>query len=276
MLAAGLLARKGGRARPESPAAREDQPRPRQPRGDRLSSTRPVWTAAGATGLPHRRLWLHDLHRQQRSAAAGRGRRRSTEGNLVAAAVLSGNRNFEGRVQPAGEGQLPGQPAAGGGLRLGRHGGHRPEHRAAGHRQRRPAGLLEGHLAQPGGNRRGGRRRPIRPEMFRQRYANVFEGQRDVEPICGRRRAKSIPWDPDSTYIQEPPFLAGLAAEPGPIRPILGARVLAALGDSVTTDHISPAGSIAASSPAGQVPARVTASRRPISTATDRGGETTG
>ena len=60
------------------------------------------------------------------------------------------------------------------------------------------------------------------------------------------------PWDPNSTYIQEPPFLLDLAAEPGPIRPIRGARVLAVLGDSVTTDHISPAGSIAASSPAGK------------------------
>ena len=63
-------------------------------------------------------------------------------------------------------------------------------------------------------------------------------------------------WDADSTYIQEPPFLADLSREPGPIQPIHGARVLAALGDSVTTDHISPAGSIAASSPAGSYLAR--------------------
>ena len=67
-----------------------------------------------------------------------------------------------------------------------------------------------------------------------------------------RLRERVVPWDPNSTYIQEPPFLPDLAAEPGPIRPIRGARVLAALGDSVTTDHISPAGSIAASSPAGK------------------------
>jgi aconitate hydratase len=61
-----------------------------------------------------------------------------------------------------------------------------------------------------------------------------------------------FPWDADSTYVQEPPFLIDLAAEPSPIRPLRGARVLAALGDSVTTDHISPAGSIAATSPAGK------------------------
>ena len=61
-----------------------------------------------------------------------------------------------------------------------------------------------------------------------------------------------FPWNPASTYIQEPPFLSDVAAEPPPMQPIRGARVLLALGDSVTTDHISPAGSIAASSPAGK------------------------
>ena len=59
-------------------------------------------------------------------------------------------------------------------------------------------------------------------------------------------------WDPDSTYIQEPPFLFDLPATPEPIQPIRGARCLAAFGDSVTTDHISPAGSIAKDSPAGK------------------------
>ena len=83
------------------------------------------------------------------------------------------------------------------------------------------------------------------------------------------------PWDPDSTYIQEPPFLADLAAEPAPIRPILGARALAALGDSVTTDHISPAGSIAASSPAGKYLQQLGVAPADFN-ATGRGGETTG
>ncbi len=59
-------------------------------------------------------------------------------------------------------------------------------------------------------------------------------------------------WNPDSTYIQEPPFLENLAPQPGPIQPIHGARCLAAFGDSVTTDHISPAGSIAKDGPAGK------------------------
>ena len=97
--------------------------------------------------------------------------------------------------------------------------------------------------------------------MFRQRYANVFERQPAVERAA-RPGSELFDWDPASTYIQEPPFLLDLAAEPGPIRPIRGARVLLALGDSVTTDHISPAGSIAATSPAGKYLASSRASSR--------------
>jgi aconitate hydratase len=87
--------------------------------------------------------------------------------------------------------------------------------------------------------------------LFRRTYATVFEGD-------DRWRALSIPagdryaWDSTSTYIAKPPFFDGLGAEPGPVGDIAGARVLAVLGDSVTTDHISPAGSIAPWSPAGQ------------------------
>jgi aconitate hydratase len=91
----------------------------------------------------------------------------------------------------------------------------------------------------------------VRPEMFRQRYGNVFEANPmwNELPITG---GELYQWDPESTYIQEPPFLLDLAAEPAPIQAIRGARVLLALGDSVTTDHISPAGSIASTSPAGK------------------------
>ena len=87
--------------------------------------------------------------------------------------------------------------------------------------------------------------------MFRSRYGHVFDGNPawDALPVA---ESELYDWDAASTYIREPPFLLDLPAQPGPIRPIRGARVLAALGDSVTTDHISPAGSIAASSPAGQ------------------------
>ncbi len=91
----------------------------------------------------------------------------------------------------------------------------------------------------------------VSPELFRRTYASVFDGD-------DRWRALPIPsgdryaWDPASTYIALPPFFEGLTAEPAPVRDISGARVLAVLGDSVTTDHISPAGSIAMKSPAGE------------------------
>ncbi|MDQ3406818.1 MAG: aconitate hydratase, partial [Chloroflexota bacterium] len=91
----------------------------------------------------------------------------------------------------------------------------------------------------------------VSPELFRRTYASVFHGD-------DRWRALPVPqgdryaWDPESAYVARPPFFEGLTAEPAPVRDIRGARVLAMLGDSVTTDHISPAGSIPAWSPAGQ------------------------
>ena len=87
--------------------------------------------------------------------------------------------------------------------------------------------------------------------MFRHRYADAFTANETWNQITVAE-SELFPWDPNSTYIQEPPFLLDLDAEPKPIRPIHGARVLATLGDSVTTDHISPAGSIAGDSPAGR------------------------
>ena len=96
--------------------------------------------------------------------------------------------------------------------------------------------------------------------MFRKQYADVFDGQRRVERDRRSPRASCTRGTTTSTYIQEPPFFVDLTPKPRPIQPTSsGARVLAVLGDSVTTDHISPAGSITADSPAGQVPASSTA-----------------
>ena len=91
----------------------------------------------------------------------------------------------------------------------------------------------------------------ITAEMFAKDYSDVFHGD---------ERWRSLPtptgnvfeWDTDSTYVRKPPYFEGMAAEPAPVADIHGARVLAKLGDSVTTDHISPAGSIKADSPAGK------------------------
>jgi aconitate hydratase len=172
------------------------------------------------------------------------------EGNLVAAAVLSGNRNFEGRVHASAKANYLASPPLVVAYAL--------------------AGTVDVDLTtEPLGTGSDGRpvylkdvwpspaeidaavAAAVRPEMFRNRYANVFDGN-EMWNALAASDSEVYPWDPSSTYIQEPPFLAGLTPEPAPIRPIKGARVLAALGDSVTTDHISPAGSIAASSPAGK------------------------
>ncbi|HEU4564471.1 MAG TPA: aconitate hydratase, partial [Gemmatimonadaceae bacterium] len=91
----------------------------------------------------------------------------------------------------------------------------------------------------------------VKSEMFRSQYANVFEGDerwRALEVPAGETYA----WSEASTYVKNPPFFEGMTLEPPGVQPIAGARVLAMLGDSITTDHISPAGSIPAASPAGK------------------------
>jgi aconitate hydratase len=173
-----------------------------------------------------------------------------TDGNLVAAAVLSGNRNFEGRINPLVKANYLASPPLVVAYAL--------------------AGTMDIDLArEPLGTDKDGEpvylkdiwptqaeieaatAQAVEPAMFRRRYGNVFE----LNPMWNSlpvSASELYPWEPSSTYIQEPPFLVDIAPEPGPIQPISGARVLLALGDSVTTDHISPAGSIAASSPAGR------------------------
>ena len=91
----------------------------------------------------------------------------------------------------------------------------------------------------------------ISPEQFTREYGRVFDGNEEwnAVPIS---ESDLYPWSDDSTYIQRPPFFDGMRAEPDEITPIRGARVLIHAGDSVTTDHISPAGAIPKDSPAGQ------------------------
>ena len=91
----------------------------------------------------------------------------------------------------------------------------------------------------------------ISPEMFQTQYGNAFDSNETWNNIQVGE-GDLYDWSDASTYIQEPPFLVGLTREVNPIEPISGARCLALLGDSVTTDHISPAGAIAKDSPAGK------------------------
>jgi aconitate hydratase len=173
-----------------------------------------------------------------------------TEQQLVVAAVLSGNRNFEGRVHPQVRADYLASPplvvayALAGTVDidfdnepLGRDRSGRPVYlRDVWPSQAEVVEAME---------------RAIRPEMFRESYENVWDGNPtwNAIPVAG---GALYDWRPDSTYIHEPPFFTDLSREPQPISEIRGARVLALFGDSITTDHISPAGNIPEESPAGQ------------------------
>jgi aconitate hydratase len=172
------------------------------------------------------------------------------EGELVAVAVLSGNRNFEGRIHPLVKASYLASPPLVVAYAL--------------------AGKVDVDLVnEPLGIGVDGEpvylqdiwptqeeirqaiTTAVTPEQFRQRYADVFEGNEVWNSIQGVDNLV-YPWDPSSTYIREPPFFVDLQPAPEPVRDIRGARVLVLLGDSVTTDHISPAGAIPEDSPAGR------------------------
>jgi aconitate hydratase len=170
--------------------------------------------------------------------------------DLVVAAVLSGNRNFEGRIHPLVRASYLASPPLVVAFALaGRVDVDLTREPLGTGADGRPV-MLDEVWPTPDEIRRviG---ESIDPELFRRTYAVVFEGD-------DRWRALPIPsgdryaWDDGSTYIARPPFFEGMGLAPEPVRDIAGARALAVLGDSVTTDHISPAGSIAATSPAGQ------------------------
>ena len=172
------------------------------------------------------------------------------EENLVAAAVLSGNRNFEGRINPSVRANYLASPPLVVAFAL--------------------AGTMDVDLAtEPVGTDRNGDpvylheiwpsqeevqatvARALKPEMYAQQYGNVF-GANEAWNAIKIPEGKLYDWDPSSTYIQEPTFFEALSPEPAAMGNIHGARVLALVGDSVTTDHISPAGNIAKNSPAGR------------------------
>ena len=172
------------------------------------------------------------------------------EKNLVVCSVLSGNRNFEGRIQQQVRANYLASPPLVVAYAL--------------------AGRMTLDLTtEPLGKDRNGKDvylreiwpteseiqaamlSAVKSEMFQRQYANVFEGDE-------RWRSLPVPtgnlfqWDQQSTYVRKPPFVENISREPAPLADIAGARVLAVLGDSVTTDHISPAGSIPVDSPAGR------------------------
>jgi aconitate hydratase len=170
--------------------------------------------------------------------------------DLVVAAVLSGNRNFEGRIHPlARASYLASPPLVVAFALAGRVDVDLTTEPLGTGSDGRPVFLAD--LWPSAEEIRDVIGTSIDPELFRRTYAVVFDGDE-------RWRALPIPagdrydWNPRSTYIAKPPFFDGLGRTPVPLQDIVSARVLAVLGDSVTTDHISPAGSIAAWSPAGE------------------------
>ncbi len=173
-----------------------------------------------------------------------------TAGDLVAAGVLSGNRNFEGRIHPYVKANYLASPplvvayALAGTVDI-----DLLNDPLGTDHQGNPVFLRD--IWPTNAEIRSTVDASVRPEMFRERYAAVFEGN-EVWNAIETADTEWYPWDPFSTYIQEPPFFGHLPIQPDPIEEIHGARALAVLGDSITTDHISPAGSIPADSPAGK------------------------
>jgi len=169
--------------------------------------------------------------------------------DLAAVSVLSGNRNFEGRINPDVKMNYLASPplvvayALAGTMDidlLDEPLGQGSDGEDVFLKDLWPAADEVAHLVESA----------VRSEMFTSSYDQVFDGDErwsSLDVPTGDRFA----WDPDSTYVRDPPYFDGMPADPAPIQDIERARVLAKLGDSVTTDHISPAGSIKESSPAG-------------------------
>jgi aconitate hydratase len=169
---------------------------------------------------------------------------------LVTAAVLSGNRNFEARVHPQVRANYLASPVLVVAFALaGRVDIDLDRESLGTGRDGRPVYLRE--IWPSPEEVQAAMRSALKPELFERRYGSVFEGDATWQGLQvpeGSRYA----WNPASTYVQEPPFFAALPPEPPALQDIAGARVLAVLGDSVTTDHISPAGSIPKNGPAAR------------------------
>jgi aconitate hydratase len=173
-----------------------------------------------------------------------------TTGNLVAAAVLSGNRNFEGRVNPLTRANYLASPALCVAYAIAGTVDIDLEKEPIGHDSAgQPVYFHEIWPSQA--EVQATVEAAVQPELFVAQYRGVFTANEawNQIPITPGELYR---WDSASTYIQRPPFLEGITPEVGSIQPISGARVLAMLGDSVTTDHISPAGSITKDGPAGR------------------------
>ena len=172
------------------------------------------------------------------------------KGELVVTSVLSGNRNFEGRISPHVKANFLASPplvvayALAGSMNINLR-----EQPLGEDSQGRPVYLRDLWPSNQEVNETIAR--CLSPQMFKDKYANVFEGEGQWQQVVVAG-GETYQWREDSTYVQRPPYFEGMGHQVPPLQDIRAARPLAILGDSVTTDHISPAGSIAEDSPAGK------------------------
>ncbi len=252
MLGAALLARNAVEKGADLQAVGEDLHGTRLPGGQRLLRQGGHVAVPGEAGLLPGRLRLHHLHRQHWPAARGHLQGHQRQRPL-------GHRGALGQPQLRGPHLPPdvkmnylASPAPGHRLRTRGNDGLRLRDRAPprqGHRRQRR--LPQGHLAVVARDLR--RHRLLdRPEDVRRQLRRRVQGRRPLAEPAHPPEGKTFEWDPKSTYVRKPPYFDGMPADPEPVTDITGARVLALLGDSVTTDHISPAGNIKAGTPAAQ------------------------
>jgi len=172
------------------------------------------------------------------------------EHGLVAVSVLSGNRNFEGRVNVDVRANYLMSPPLVVAYALAGKIGHNFDSDPLGNdKTGRPVYLKDIWPTQQ--EVADAIEKGLSSESFRKEYATVSQGDANWQGLSFPT-GDVYKWEPDSTYIRQAPYFDGMAKTPAPVADILGARVLAVLGDSVTTDHISPAGSIKANGPAGK------------------------
>ena len=172
------------------------------------------------------------------------------EGDLAVTAVLSGNRNFEGRISPEVKMNYLASPPLVVAYAIAGTMDHDFEKDSLGKDIDGKDVYLKDIWPSPQ-EIQNVIDSSISSEMFKKDYATVFEGDHRWKSLA-TPTGKIFEWDAKSTYVRKPPYFDGMPKQPTPVVDIAGARVLAILGDSVTTDHISPAGNIKADSPAGK------------------------
>jgi aconitate hydratase len=172
------------------------------------------------------------------------------EHDLAVTAVLSGNRNFEGRISPDVKMNYLASPPLVVAYALAGTMNHDFEKDSLG-TDKDGKEVLLADIWPSAKEIQDVIDSSISSEMFKKDYATVFDGDHRWKSL-DTPTGKTFEWDAKSTYVRKPPYFDGMPAQPKPVTDIAGARVLAILGDSVTTDHISPAGNIKADSPAGK------------------------